>query len=213
MKKMGKSQLAVYNYIVHSIKNRSIPPTVREICAAVGLSSTATVQSHLKALEAKGYIHISHGKQRSISLTANVPDTDMPSAMMPIPSTIPLVGRVAAGNPIFAEENIEEELCLPEHMLHGAKRGEIFCLRVQGESMRDAGILDGDNILVHRGMSIENGDIVVALVNGEAATIKRFYLEENKVRLQPENEHMQPIFVDFQNIELVGKVVGLLRSY
>jgi len=212
MKKLGKSQQAVYDYIVDSIKNRAIPPTVREICAAVGLSSTATVQTHLKALEAKGYINISHGKQRSITLADNSPAADaaIPTKLV---TTVPLVGRVAAGLPILAEENIEEELCLPDHMLHGAKRGEIFCLTVEGESMRDIGIMNGDKILVHRGMHIENGDIVVALVGGESATVKRFYVEKDKVRLQPENEHMQPIFVDFQDIELIGKVIGLTRSY
>lgn len=207
MKKLGKSQQAVYDFIVDSIQNRSLPPTVREICAAVGLSSTATVQTHLKALEAKGYIHINHGKQRSITLS------EAPTSSVSTIRTVPLVGRVAAGLPILAEENIEEELCLPDHMLRGAQRGEVFCLTVEGESMRDIGILNGDKILVHRGMNIVNGDIVVALVNGESATVKRFYLERDKVRLQPENEHMQPIFVDFENIELIGKVIGLTRSY
>ena len=115
MKKLGKTQQAVYDYIVDSIRSRSIPPTVREICAAVGLSSTATVQTHLKALESKGYINISHGKQRSITLVDNPPSAEaaVPTRMA---TTVPLVGRVAAGIPILAEENIEDELCLPEHL-------------------------------------------------------------------------------------------------
>ncbi len=204
MKGLGKTQQAVYDYIRSFIQERSFPPTVREIGAAVGLKSTSSVHSHLKGLADKGYICLNPSKQRSITLTQNTFSQARP---------IPLVGTVAAGQPIFAEDNIQEYLPLPASLLHGAQTGEAFLLRISGESMIDIGMFDGDMIVVHNGISTNNSDIVVARIGGDTATVKRVFFEKDRIRLQPENASMSPIYAPYDDVEIVGKVIGLIRQY
>jgi repressor LexA len=204
MKGLGKTQQAVYDYIRSFIEERSFPPTVREIGAAVGLKSTSSVHSHLKGLSDKGYIRLNPSMQRSITLT----QTNASQAQ-----AIPLVGTVAAGQPIFAEDNIQEYFPLPSSLLHGAQTDEAFLLRVSGESMIDIGMFDGDMIVVHSGISAGNSDIVVARIGGDTATVKRVFYEKDRVRLQPENTSMSPIYARYDELEIVGKVIGLIRQY
>lgn len=207
MKKLGNPQKAIYDFIVSYYEQHSFPPTVREICSAVGLSSTSTVHAHLAKLEQKGLIVRNPAKQRSLVIADS-------QAVQP-GMAVPLVGNVAAGMPILAVENIEEEFLLPPQLLHGAGRDEVFLLKIEGSSMIDAGMFNGDYIVVHNGLQAENGDIVVARIQGEHATVKRFFedKENGRVRLQPENAAMSPIYVAYSDVEIVGKVIGLLRSY
>ena len=169
---------------------------VREICEEVGLSSTATVHHHLKALEEKGMIVREHGVNRCIQITGEEKSVN-----------VAVMGNVAAGNPIVAIEDIECYVPVPEKMGRGR---ELFALRIQGESMIKAGILDGDIVIVDRTPVAENGEIVVALV-GDSATVKRFYKEDGHYRLQPENDAFEPIIVD--EVILLGKVISLVRNY
>lgn len=206
MKKLKNSQEAIYQYIVSYYEENSIPPTVREICAAVGLNSTSTVHAHLAKLEQSGRIRRNPNKQRAIVIVEQQASSGMP---------VPLVGNVAAGTPILAVENVEEEYPLPSRLLHGGKKGEVFMLTIEGSSMIDIGMFHGDKIIVHNGLHVTNGDIVVARIQGERATVKRFYEEKQKgrVRLQPENATMQPIYASYSDVEVVGKVIGLIREY
>lgn len=207
MQKAGKSQQAVYDFIRAYIQEHAFPPTVREICAAVNLKSTSTVHMHLKNLAAKGMIKLNPSMQRSIELCE--PLAPQGDAFR----SLPLVGSVAAGLPILAVENIQEYISLPASLLHGAGAEEAFMLRVSGESMIEAGIHDGDLLVVHRGLKAENGDIVVARVGGDSATVKRIFFERDKIRLQPENRSMEPIYAGYEDVEVAGKVVSLLRRY
>ncbi len=208
MSKFGSTQAAVYRFICGFYENNGITPTIREICAALGLKSTSNVHAHLKNLAQKGLIAQSPNKQRSITITA--PD----HARADGARRVPLVGRVAAGVPVLAEQNIQDYFTLSPALLRGGGAGEVFMLTVAGESMIEAGIHDGDAILIHKGLSVENGDIIVALVRREEATVKRFYLNANgTVRLQPENRTMEPIIVDRADVEIIGKLIGLYRKY
>ena len=211
MRKLDNPQQEIYDFIVAYAEAHAYPPSVREICGAVGLKSTATVHVHLKNLEKRGLIVRDPTKQRAIQIPS-VPLTPQNEDVLEQANRIPLVGRVAAGLPILAAENIEDAFALPPVLMHGRSPDELFMLRVKGESMRDAGIRDGDILVVRHGSACEDGDIVVARVNGESATVKRFYREKARVRLQPENELFEPIYVPFSEIEIAGKVVGLLRS-
>ena len=204
METLGKSQQAVLDFIKAFIKQKSIPPTVREICAAVGLKSTSTVHMHLKALERKGYILMDRAKQRSISL---------PHAIAAETQAVPLIGSVAAGNPVSALEMVEEAFSLPSSWLHGGTEHEVFMLRVEGESMIDAGIYAGDMIIVHNAVASENGDIVVARIQGDTVTVKRMFKEKERIRLQPENAAMEPIYARYEDVVIIGKVIGLIRRY
>ncbi len=208
MKKLGKSQQAVYDYIRQYIQENSIPPTVREICAAVGLKSTSTVHMHLKNLAQMGLIRQNPSMQRSITLCE--PLAKPGSAVC---RELPLVGAVAAGTPILAVENIQEMIPLPASLLHGAQADEAFMLRISGESMIGAGIQDGDLIVVHSGLKAENGDIVVARVGEDSVTVKRVFFEHDRIRLQPENPGMEPIYASYADVVIAGKVVSLLRRY
>ena len=171
-------------------------PSVREICDEVGLSSTSTVHHHLKALEEKGFISREHGVNRCIRITGEEKSIN-----------VAVVGRVAAGNPIVAEQNIECYVPVSEQLGRGR---ELFALRIQGESMIKAGIFDNDIVIVKRTPVAENGEIVVALVD-DSATVKRFYKENGHFRLQPENDAFEPIIVD--EVILLGKVISLVRNY
>jgi repressor LexA len=190
-------QEQVLEFIRESVRVDGYPPTVREICTALGLSSPSTVHAHLANLERLGLIKRDPAKPRAL---------DLVRAFRP-PRPLPLVGRVAAGVPILAEENIEELVDVPAFL---RRDDDDFVLRVHGASMTGAGIFDGDFIVVHADRQAETGDIVVALV-GDEATTKRFYREGQNVRLQPENELYEPIIVAADEVQLVGKVVGVLR--
>lgn len=195
MKPLTKSQQKVYDYIRECAQESRVP-SVREICAVTGLKSTSTVHLHLKTLEEKGLIERDKGLNRCIRLSGSEKS-----------SQIPILGRVTAGMPILAVEDIEGYVPVSESVRRGR---ELFALRVCGESMINAGILDGDVAVVHRTPVAENGDIVVALI-GEEATVKRFYKENGHFRLQPENDAFEPIIVD--EVVLLGKLVAIYRSF
>ena len=207
MKKLEDPQQVILDYMISYTQEHAYPPSVREICAAVGLKSTATVHAHLQNLEKKGLITRDSSKQRAVFVnTENLPERKERKY------AVPLVGHVAAGLPMLATENIEDAFPLPDVLMHGKEPEEVFMLRVEGESMRDAGIRDGDILVVNHNCNCGNGDIVVARVAGESATVKRFYREKDRVRLQPENELFEPIYVSFGEVEISGKVIGLLRT-
>lgn len=180
------------------------PPSVREIGERVGLSSSSTVQSHLKTLERRGLIQRDPTKPRALTTRGNVPDRLDPAPQIEF-GVLPIVGKVAAGAPITAAENIEGDLVVPAEF---ARKHGSFVLRVAGESMIEAAILDGDLIVVSPQPDAASGEIVVALVDGEA-TVKRFYRDNGRVRLQPENRTMEPIFAD--DVTIVGKVGAVIR--
>ena len=200
--KITAKQQEILEYIKSEILNKGYPPAVREICEAVHLKSTSSVHSHLETLQKNGFIRRDPTKPRAIEII----DDDFNLVRREIIS-VPVIGSVAAGEPIFAEQNIEGYLpVLPEDM----PDGEAFMLRVKGESMVKAGIFDGDRVLVKKQEHAENGDIVVALVD-DSATVKTFYREDGHFRLQPENDSMKPIILD--DVSVVGKVTGLFRVY
>ena len=207
MKKLADPQQVILDYMISFTEEHAYPPSVREICAAVGLRSTATVHTHLRNLEKRGLITRDPAKQRAVFInTDQLPEKEEKQYK------VPLIGRVAAGLPMLAAENIEDAFPLPDVLMHGKEPEEVYMLRVDGESMRDAGIRDGDILVVNHNCSCTNGDIVVARVQGESATVKRFFREKDRVRLQPENELFEPIYVPFDEVEISGKVIGLLRS-
>ncbi len=207
MKKLADPQQVILDYMIAFTEEHAYPPSVREICAAVGLKSTATVHTHLKNLEKRGLITRDPSKQRAVFInTDQLPEEEKKQY------AVPLIGRVAAGLPILAAENIEDAFPLPDVLMHGKEPEEVYMLRVNGESMRDAGIRDGDILVVNHNCNCTNGDIVVARVQGESATVKRFFREKDRVRLQPENDLFDPIYVAFDEVEISGKVIGLLRS-
>lgn len=198
MQGLTRRQEEVLAFIRHHVRENGYPPTVREICAALGLSSPATVHAHLANLERRGLLARDPSKPRALGVRGAAPPS----------RPLPLVGRVAAGVPVLAEENVEDLVEVPAFL----RRGEgDFLLRVRGDSMTGAGILDGDLVVVHPQRVAENGDIVVALV-GDEATTKRFYREGDTVRLQPENDLYEPIRVPSGEVTLVGRVVGVLRQ-
>lgn len=200
--KITEKQKEILEFIKDQILEKGYPPAVREICEAVQLKSTSSVHSHLEALERNGYIRRDPTKPRAIEIL----DDDFNLIRREIVN-IPMIGEVAAGQPIFAEQNIEGYFpFLPEDV----PAGKSFMLKVKGDSMIDVGIYDGDRILVKEEHTATNGDIVVALVE-DSATVKTFYKENGHFRLQPENESMDPIIVD--EVEVLGKVVGLYRTY
>lgn len=198
MRNARANQEKILAYIKEEIEIKGYPPSVREICAAVGLKSTSTVHAHLNHLEEQGMIRRDSTKPRALEVIDGTQARGR---------SVPLVGRVTAGQPILAIENIEDYMLLPYGM---CGRDEVFCLRVQGESMIDAGILDGDIIVVREQSNAENGEIVVAMIEDEA-TVKRIYYEKNRVRLQPENQYMEPIYAP--SVQVLGKVVSLYRQF
>ena len=200
-KPRGDNQQRILEFIKSEIQTKGYPPSVREIGDAVGLKSTSTVHGHLVRLEKKGLLHRDSMKPRAMEITND------PAFSRSNTTSVPLVGRVTAGVPILAEENIEDFFTIPDEMLGD---GEHFALWVKGESMINAGILDGDYVIVRKQPDANNGDIVVALIDDEA-TVKRFYKENGHFRLQPENPTMEPILVD--HVATLGKVVMLYRKY
>ena len=208
--KLSKRQAAIYDYIRTYTEDHGYPPSVREIGSAVGLKSPSTVHMHLKALEELSLIRRDPKKPRTIDVTKTQDDSPkLGSVVEDLGAntiSLPLVGRVAAGMPILAEQNIEENLVLPTSIVGDASS---FVLRVHGDSMINAGIFNGDYIIVKEQQDAHNGEIVVALV-GDSATVKTFYREKDRVRLQPENDAMQPIYVT--DPVILGKVTALIRS-
>ncbi len=206
---LTKKQKLILDFINDFQEKNGYPPTVRDICIGVGLRSTATVFTHLKNLEEKGVLNKSSAKNRAISVVKEAAVTEFvpKDSQNPDILEVPLVGKVAAGSPILAVENIERTFPLPMDM---ATNQEMFMLRVQGESMINAGILNGDLIIVARQPTAENGEKVVAMINDEV-TVKTFYKENGYFRLQPENDTMEPIITT--QLTILGKVVGLFRSY
>ena len=198
--KITAKQEEILEYIKETILKKGYPAAVREICEAVHLKSTSSVHSHLSTLEEKGFIRRDPTKPRTIEIlddTFNFNRREM--------TNVPVVGAVAAGQPLLAEQNIEDYFPIPVELLPNA---DTFMLRVKGDSMINAGILDGDQIIVEQTPSAQNGDIVVALLE-DSATVKRFYREDGHYRLQPENDYMDPIIVD--HVDIQGKVIGLFR--
>lgn len=198
--KITAKQEEILEYIKETILKKGYPPAVREICEAVHLKSTSSVHSHLSTLEEKGFIRRDPTKPRTIEIlddTFNFNRREM--------ANVPVVGAVAAGQPLLAEQNIEDYFPIPVELLPNA---DTFMLRVKGDSMVNAGIFDGDQIIVEQTPAAQNGDIVVALLE-DSATVKRFYKEDGHYRLQPENDYMDPIIVD--HVDIQGKVIGLFR--
>ncbi|MBQ1392224.1 MAG: transcriptional repressor LexA [Lachnospiraceae bacterium] len=200
--KITPKQQEILDYIKAQILNKGYPPAVREICEAVHLKSTSSVHSHLETLEKNGYIRRDSTKPRAIEI---VDDTFNLSRREIV--NVPILGTVAAGQPIFAAENIESYFPL---LAEDVPAGETFMLRVKGDSMINVGIFDGDQILIKKQPIAENGDIIVALLN-DSATVKTYYREDGHFRLQPENDTMEPIIVS--DLKILGKVVGLYRRY
>ena len=198
--KLTSKQQEILEYIKETILNKGYPPAVREICEAVHLKSTSSVHSHLETLEEKGYIRKNPAKPRTIEIIDDCFNLTRREVV-----NVPLVGTVAAGVPLLAEENIENYYPIPVELLPNA---ETFMLNVKGNSMINAGIFDGDQLIVERCSTAYDGEIVVALVD-DSATVKRFYKEDGYYRLQPENAEMDPIIVD--HIKIIGKVIGLFR--
>ncbi len=195
-------QRKIYIYLKDYVENHNYAPSVRDICSAVGLTSTSTVHGHLTRLENKGFIKRGLGKSRAIEII----DADREARAHSL--TVPLLGEVTAGMPMFAEENIHEYLPMPKYIVADE---DSFALKVKGESMIEAGINDGDFIVVKRQNYAFDGDIVVALIGDDEATTKTFYLEGKNVRLQPENETMDPMVFPSEEVKILGKVTALFR--
>ena len=204
--KLTKRQSQIYDFICKEVSDKGYPPSVREIANAVGLSSPSTVHTHLQVLEDKGYIKRDLSKPRALEIIGKEPKQEISGSVGKTVS-VPLVGRVAAGAPILAEQNVEAVIPLPEALVGDAAS---FVLRVQGESMIQAGIFDGDFVVVTEQSDAINGQIVVAMIDDEA-TVKTFYRESDRIRLQPENPSMQPIYV--KDPTILGRVVALVRSF
>jgi len=206
-KKIGSRQEKILKFINKKIKESGYPPSVREIARAVNLSSSATVHSHLKKLEEKGYLKRSQSKPRAISVLARQED-DIPGTGSNNMVYVPVVGRIAAGTPVLAEENIEDYFPLTSDFVNGKK--DVFILHVRGDSMVNAGIFDRDYIVVRKQDNAINGEIIVALLEDEA-TVKRFFKTDKKIKLMPENDYMKPMIV--KDIKILGKVIGVIRKY
>ena len=201
---LSEKQKKILDFLKQEILTKGYPPSVREICDAVGLKSTSTVHGYLERLEKKGLIRRDPTKPRAIEI---LDDTTYVFKKELI--NVPIVGRVTAGQPILAVENIEDTFTIPAQYLHN-KNNDVFMLTVEGDSMVEAGILDGDMVLVEKKPTAQNGDIVVALIEDEA-TVKKFYKEKEYIRLQPENSAMEPIIV--KDVTILGKVIGVIRMF
>lgn len=200
--KISAKQQEILDYIKSQILERGFPPAVRDICEAVHLKSTSSVHSHLETLEKNGYIRRDPTKPRAIEIL-----DDSFQMLRRETANVPIVGRVAAGEPLLAEQNIEDYFPIPTEFL---PNNQTFLLKVRGESMINAGILDGDCVLVEQRQTASNGEMVVALIE-DGATVKTFYKEEGVIRLQPENDTMDPIIV--RDVMILGKVIGVFRFF
>ena len=206
MELTGRQQ-QIWNFLVEYGEQHGYPPTVREIGEAVGLASPSTVHAHLANLERAGFLRRDPTKPRALELRRDPKPEPSPAPV----HRLPLVGEIAAGGPLLAEQNVEDYVAVPEPLARG---GEEFLLRVKGDSMVNAGILAGDIVVVRRQPTAQNGDIVVALAGddeaADEATVKRFIREDGRIRLQPENDSLEPIYAD--HVQILGKVTGVFRS-
>ena len=200
--KISEKQKEILAYIKSEILNKGYPPAVRDICEAVHLKSTSSVHSHLETLEKNGYIRKDPTKPRAIEIIDDAFNLTRRETVH-----VPILGRVAAGEPLLAVENIENYFPIPLEFMPNA---DTFILQVQGESMVNAGIFDGDYVLIQQQAHAANGEMVVALVD-DSATVKTFYKEDGHYRLQPENDHMEPIIVE--QVEILGKIIGTMRFF
>lgn len=207
MKTLSERQKSILKFIQEEVAQKGYPPSVREIGSAVGLASSSTVHSHLKKLEQYGYLRRDPTKPRAIEVLSTEEGTSVEQVMNKSVLQIPVVGQVTAGAPILAVENIEDYFPLPREFV---KEDESFILRIKGDSMIEAGIFDRDYVVVQKTETASNGDIVVALIDGQEATVKRFFHEGDHVRLQPENPAMAPIIV--YDVTIIGKIIGLFRK-
>lgn len=205
MTKLSKRQQMILDYIKSEVEQKGYPPSVREIAEAVGLASSSTVHGHLARIESKGYIRRDPTKPRAIEILDKTVDSGIPREEA---TYAPVIGKVTAGLPITAVENIEEFIPLP--ISKTGMDDNIFVLIIEGESMIEAGILDGDMVIVKQQNTANNGDIVVAMTEDDEATVKRFFKEKDHIRLQPENATMEPILLT--NVTILGKVIGLYRN-
>jgi repressor LexA len=204
MTKLSKRQQQILDFIKKEVQTKGYPPSVREIGEAVGLASSSTVHGHLARLESKGLIRRDPTKPRAIEIL----DADFtPSIPMNNIVNVPVIGKVTAGQPITAIENIEEYFPLPDKMV--SPDDQVFMLEIMGDSMVEAGILDGDYVIVRQQHTANNGDIVVAMTDENEATVKRFFKEKDYIRLQPENSNLEPIIL--RNVTILGKVIGVYR--
>jgi repressor LexA len=204
MTKLSKRQQQILDFIKKEVKTKGYPPSVREIGEAVGLASSSTVHGHLARLESKGYIRRDPTKPRAIEIL----DADFTASQEKEDAvSVPMIGKVTAGQPITAIENIEDYFPLPKRLV--SEEDQVFMLEVMGDSMIEAGILDGDYVIVRQQSSADNGDIVVAMTEDNEATVKRFFKEKDHIRLQPENSNLEPIIV--RNCTILGKVIGIYR--
>ena len=200
MSELKDKQLLIYEFLKDFTSQKGYPPTVREICKAVGLKLTSSVHGHLKQLEKEGLIKRDPTKPRALEIVDSVIKKEM--------INVPIIGKVTAGLPILANENIEDSFPLPlDYVKHN---NDLFMLKVSGSSMIKAGILDGDLAIIEKTQTASNGDKIVALIENEA-TLKTFYRENDHIRLQPENDEMEPIIVD--NCSILGKLIGIYRTY
>lgn len=204
MEKLTRRQEEILNYIKEYIVSNGYPPTIREICKAVGVSSPATVHAHLTNLENKGFIKKEDTKNRAIELLVKNEFANKDELVV----EVPLLGKITAGNPIEAIEQPNEFFSLPAYLI--PKNKDVFTLNVSGCSMINAGILDGDIVIVERQNTARNGEIVVAMTDENEVTLKTFYKETDHIRLQPENDTMNPIILD--NVTILGKAIGLYRK-
>jgi repressor LexA len=212
---LSKRQREIFDFVIKYADKHGYPPTVREIGEAVGLASPSTVHAHLANLERAGYLKRDPTKPRALEVVGRgrTPAAIREAVRMPVaePNRLPLVGEIAAGGPLLAEQNIEDYVGVPEPLSSG---GDEFLLRVKGESMIEAGILPGDYVVVQRQQTARDGEIVVALAGddeaAEEATVKRFFREKGRIRLQPENSTLEPLFPD--HVQILGKVTGVFRS-
>ena len=200
MSELKDKQLLIYEFLKDFTSQKGYPPTARELCTAVGLKSTSSVHGHLKQLEKEGLIKRDPTKPRALEIVDSVIKKEM--------INVPIIGKVTAGLPILANENIEDSFPLPlDYVKHN---NDLFMLKVSGSSMIKAGILDGDLAIIEKTQTASNGDKIVALIENEA-TLKTFYRENDHIRLQPENDEMEPIIVD--NCSILGKLIGIYRTY
>ncbi|WP_044894142.1 transcriptional repressor LexA [Bacillus alveayuensis] len=205
MTKLSKRQQEILDFIKKEVKTKGYPPSVREIGEAVGLASSSTVHGHLARLESKGLIRRDPTKPRAIEIldpdfTSSIPQSNVVN--------VPVIGKVTAGQPITAVENVEEYFPLPDRLV--SPGDQVFMLEIMGDSMIEAGILNGDYVIVRQQQTANNGDIVVAMTDENEATVKRFFKEKDYIRLQPENSNMEPIIL--RNVTILGKVIGVYRT-
>lgn len=202
---LNDKQILVLEFLKNHVNDKGYPPAVRDICSAVNIKSTSTVHSYLKKLEKFGYIKRDEEIPRGIEILNKDEEIQNSTTI-----NLPLVGNVSAGMGMFAEENIEEFIPLPSNLVKG---NDSFVLKVKGDSMINAGILDGDYVIVDKKNIANNNQIIVALMNNESATIKRFFREDNKIKLQPENDFMNSMYFDIDEINILGIVTGVFRAF